>query len=125
MQTFYIFSNQTGAFIGTRGIVTETDNEIGIEATPEAVAFMTTAITPKLINGKLVESSTKEEKESRKEQEIQELKNLQYEELKPTDWYFVRKAETGTEVPQEIIEQRQEIRNKYKQIEDEINTKYN
>ena len=42
-----------------------------------------------------------------------EKKQMQYVELLPTDWYFVRKVETGIEVPSEILEQRTAIRNKY------------
>lgn len=61
MQTFYIFSKETGAFIGTRGISPETDNEIGIEATPEAVAFMATAVAPMLVGGELKETATPEQ----------------------------------------------------------------
>jgi len=37
----------------------------------------------------------------------------QYQELRPTDWYFTRFLETGQEVPSEILTQRQEIRQKY------------
>ena len=61
MQTFYIFSKQTGDFIGTRGIAPDTDNEIGIEATPEAVEFMTTAVVPMLVGGQLKEMATPEQ----------------------------------------------------------------
>jgi hypothetical protein len=61
METFYIFSSQTGDFIGTRGIAPETDNEIGIEATPEAVAFMTSAVAPMVLGGQLKETATPEQ----------------------------------------------------------------
>jgi hypothetical protein len=62
MQTFYIFSSQTGAFIGTRGIAPEPESdEIGVEATPEAVAFMTTAVAPMLVGGELKETATPEQ----------------------------------------------------------------
>lgn len=43
----------------------------------------------------------------------EDLNSLQYEELKVTDWYFVRKVELGIEIPLEIIKQRLEIRAKY------------
>lgn len=46
-------------------------------------------------------------------QQKQELKKQAYEELLPTDWYVVRFIETGIAIPQEILDQRQEIRNKY------------
>ena len=51
------------------------------------------------------------------EQELEKqkiLKQQQYEELLETDWYVVRFVETGIPVPEEILQQRQEIRNKYK-----------
>lgn len=43
-----------------------------------------------------------------------EKKQKQYQELLPTDWYFVRKFEKGVEVPGEILIERQAIREKYK-----------
>jgi hypothetical protein len=51
------------------------------------------------------------------EQELEQqklLKQQQYEELLLTDWYVVRFVEKGVEIPEEILKQRQEIRNKYK-----------
>ena len=48
------------------------------------------------------------------EAEIQdELKKQQYQELLPTDWYVVRFFETGIAIPQNILNERQMIRNKY------------
>ena len=44
---------------------------------------------------------------------IQSNKQSCYIELLETDWYFIRKAETGIEVPIEILQQRAEIRAKY------------
>jgi hypothetical protein len=46
-------------------------------------------------------------------QQKQELKRQAHEELLPTDWYIVRFIERGIEIPEEILQQRQEIRNKY------------
>ena len=51
------------------------------------------------------------------EQELEKqkiLKQKQYEELLETDWYVVRFVETGVKIPEEILQQRQDIRNKYK-----------
>jgi hypothetical protein len=56
---FYIF-NKNGNYLGLRGSA-PTDNEIGIEATPEAVAFMTTAVAPMLVGGELKETATPEQ----------------------------------------------------------------
>ena len=44
---------------------------------------------------------------------IKSNKQSCYIELLETDWYFIRKAETGIEVPSEILQQRAEIRAKY------------
>jgi hypothetical protein len=56
---------------------------------------------------------TKEQQEiEQKEFELKEIKQSQYEELLKTDWYFVRLAETGQEVPAEILEERKLIRNR-------------
>lgn len=52
---------------------------------------------------------------------VQDLKLQQYEELLPTDWYYTRYIETGQEVPLEIIQQRQQIRDKYNNLINEIN----
>ena len=52
---------------------------------------------------------------------VQNLKLEQYQELLPTDWYYTRYIETGQEVPLEIKQQRQEIRDKYSNLIQEIN----
>ena len=44
---------------------------------------------------------------------IEELNRMQFYELQPTDWYFVRKVELGTDVPNDIILERLVIRKKY------------
>ena len=44
---------------------------------------------------------------------IDQLNEMQYNELKSTDWYFVRKVELDVEVPNEVIEYRLAIRKKY------------
>jgi protease II len=55
-----------------------------------------------------------------KEQQILEYKQMQYKELLATDWYFVRKSELGTDVPQEILDIRASIREKYNNLINEI-----
>ena len=47
---------------------------------------------------------------------FEEFDKLQYIELKPTDWYVIRKADTGEEIPQEIIDLRNGIRLKYNNL---------
>lgn len=39
------------------------------------------------------------------------LNEMCLEYLKETDWYVVRKTETGTDIPQDILTKRQECRN--------------
>ena len=51
-----------------------------------------------------------------KPQSEEELNRLQYTELKSTDWYYIRKIDTGEEVPEEIIIQRNLIRQKYNNL---------
>jgi hypothetical protein len=56
---------------------------------------------------------TKEQEEiEQKEFELKEIKQSQYDELLKTDWYFVRLAETGQEVPAEVLAERNLIRNR-------------
>jgi hypothetical protein len=56
---FYIF-DKSGNYLGLRGSA-PIDNEIGIEATPESVAFMTSAVAPMLVGGELKETATPEQ----------------------------------------------------------------
>jgi hypothetical protein len=67
----------------------------------------------KYINSIWIESITEQELQLIKEQKIEELNKLQYDELSVTDWYLIRKLDTGTEIPIEIVNQRDEIRLKY------------
>ena len=44
---------------------------------------------------------------------LTQQKQAKFEELRLTDWYIVRKIETGIAVPLDILTQREEIRNRY------------
>ena len=44
---------------------------------------------------------------------VQFQKEECYKELLPTDWYFIRKSETGQDIPQFILDERAAIRAKY------------
>ena len=68
----------------------------------------------------IIESTPEEIAEANKPI-VQNLKLEQYQELLPTDWYYTRYIETGQEVPLEIKQQRQEIRDKYNDLIQEIN----
>jgi hypothetical protein len=69
-------------------------------------------IKAKFIDGVFIEGANQEEINSDNEIKKVELKKTQYKELLKTDWYFVRLAETGQEVPKEVLEQRNLIRNR-------------
>ena len=56
-----------------------------------------------------------------KEQKIAELKLVVGSKLSVTDWYIVRKSDTGEEVPQAIKEERLALRSQGDLIESEIN----
>ena len=60
--------------------------------------------------------STPEEIAEQKHYKIEEIKKFQYQELLSTDWYYTKLLETGQEVPLEIIQQRQQIREKYENL---------
>ena len=68
-----------------------------------------------------VEGATPEEIAEANKPIVQNLNLQQYQELSPTDWYYTRYIETGQEVPLEIKQQRQEIRDKYNNLIQEIN----
>lgn len=56
-----------------------------------------------------------------KTKRIKELKKLAYDKLQPTDWYAIRKAEKGTDVPSDIQTERDGIRTSVSTKEGEIN----
>jgi hypothetical protein len=56
-------------------------------------------------------SQTPEEIAEQENQQKKELKRQAHEELLKTDWYVVRFVERGIEIPKEILEQRELIRN--------------
>lgn len=55
-----------------------------------------------------------------KEIAINRIKRKAQDKLSKTDWYVVRKSETGKEIPLEILEERQGIRTKSNDDEVEI-----
>lgn len=67
---------------------------------------------PVIVNGDFVTELVSTEGEDDK-LTINQLNEMQYNELKSTDWYFVRKVELDVEVPNEVIEYRLAIRLKY------------
>ena len=53
--------------------------------------------------------------------QIKALKSLAYDKLSSTDWYAIRKAENGTDIPSDIQTERDAIRTSVSTKEGEIN----
>lgn len=56
-----------------------------------------------------------------KTRRIKELKKLAYDKLQSTDWYAIRKAEKGTDIPSDVQTERDGIRSSVVTKEGEIN----
>lgn len=56
-----------------------------------------------------------------KEQSINNFKSQIGSELAKTDWYIIRNVDNGTEIPSEVQEARQDLRNTSDTVESEIN----
>jgi len=56
-----------------------------------------------------------------KDQAITNFKSQIGSELAKTDWYIIRNVDNGTEIPSEIQEARQDLRNTSDTVESEIN----
>ena len=56
-----------------------------------------------------------------KEQAINNFKSLVGSKLAQTDWYVIRNVDNGSEIPSEIKEARQDLRNTSDTVEQEIN----
>ena len=56
-----------------------------------------------------------------KEQSISNFKHRIGSELAKTDWYIIRSVDNGVEIPSEIQEARQDLRNTSDTVEQEIN----
>jgi len=80
------------------------------------INYVGSFIKPTFINNLWVEGASNEELQIANEYRIKELKTFCYDELLPTDWYFIRKLETGIDIPQNILDERLEIRNKYNNL---------
>ena len=59
--------------------------------------------------------------EELKEQQINNFKGQIGSKLASTDWYIIRNADNGTEVPTEVAEARQALRDQSDSVESEIN----
>ena len=56
-----------------------------------------------------------------KEESISNFKSRIGSELAKTDWYIIRNVDNGTEIPSEVQEARQDLRNTSDTVESEIN----
>jgi hypothetical protein len=56
-----------------------------------------------------------------KTKRIEELKKVAYDKLSSTDWYAIRKAEKGTDIPSDVVTERDGIRTSVTTKESEIN----
>lgn len=52
---------------------------------------------------------------------VSEVKSEAQELLEETDWYVVRKQETGEKIPDDVLKEREKIRQKSDEIETEVN----
>ena len=107
----YIISKLTGK-IYLNGIKVPLD-----DSTQEFQQYL---IDKDIVGFELIEATPEEIAEANKPK-VQNLNLQQYQELLPTDWYYTRYIETGQDIPLEIKRQRQEIRNKYINLIQEIN----
>ena len=107
----FIISNLTGK-IYLNGVEIPLD-----DSTQEFQQYL---IDKEVVGVQYVEATPQEIAEANKSI-VQNLKLEQYQELLPTDWYYTKFLETGQEVPLEIKQQRQEIRDKYNNLIQEIN----
>lgn len=67
-----------------------------------------------------IEGATEQELQVIKQNKIDELNKLQFDELLVTDWAFIRRLEEDTEIPLEIVNERNEIRAKYNNLKNEL-----
>ena len=69
----------------------------------------------------VIEKPIKETLSELKEQKVSQLKSLVGIELSKTDWYVIRQADAGTDIPQNIKDDRAALRTASDLIEAEIN----
>ena len=61
------------------------------------------------VDGEMVNSSERLVTKGLKSQWIAQVKSAANSQLAPTDWYVIRKAERGVEIPAEVVAARQAI----------------
>ena len=69
----------------------------------------------------VIDKTIKETLAELKEQKVAELKSIVGSKLSVTDWYVIRQADAGTDIPQDIKDDRAALRTASDLIEAEIN----
>ena len=77
------------------------------------IAYVDSFVKPRFIDNAWIEGATPEELAEAKIEENKQKDLSCYNELLKTDWYFIRKQDTGEDIPQYIIDERNAIRLKY------------
>lgn len=75
----------------------------------------------KYVDGKLISTEHNEDVNEIKARLIKDLNKYTYSKLEDTDWYIVRKMDTGEEVPLNVQLRREDVRNKKTRLEEQIN----
>lgn len=103
-----------------RGEYTRLDLVERYELIEVPIAPSSELLTP-IWNGlQWIEGATEQELQVIKQNKIDELNKLQFDELLVTDWAFIRRLEEDTEIPLEIVNERNEIRAKYNNLKNEL-----
>jgi len=74
------------------------------------IEYVDSFIKPMFINGSWIEGATPGELAEALIEENKQKDLDCYNELLKTDWYFIRKQDTGEDIPQYIIDERNAIR---------------
>ena len=69
----------------------------------------------------LVDKTWAETLQELKDKKIKNFKSLINDELRITDWYIIRKADNGNEIPEDVQSERLRLRNHADSVETEIN----
>lgn len=109
-----LLSDEQAAKIGFKDVITPT-YDVRIEE-----------LSPIKLDGDIytydvIEKPIKETLAELKSNKVRDLKSMTGAQLSQTDWYIVRNADTGAEVPQSIKDERAALRTKSDSIEAEIN----
>jgi hypothetical protein len=110
----YVEVNEQNEVIGW-GTSRGTETELEFEIEPEHLFFVENPFFFKVINGVLTfsdETRKNRRQERRNRREIRELR----EYLKETDFYFIRKIDEGTAIPDAIKQRRLEARTRLREL---------